>query len=630
MAGAGKGRSGTKSKRREVAVEVSLAQHATVIVDMALGGQLPLDEWVPLWDQADVVFSPLCLAVQPKYFNCHGATFSADTVRDLLNAAADVNLKHPSTNITAMFLAVKYGDLEIVTSLIDAAADLQVRDHLGRSCLNNATETANEDIVASLLASGVSASERWSEASSPDMNAAEKMLVAHEKGFVSWHLLGPPPVASYVKVFLSLLKEGADLGEIAMWSLSQLLSKSELEVENYLRGNAITRHKVALAKACVGLSYEGFECPRVPEPTVAPPQDSNAGAVRITKNMIARMALAGYGIGEGVHRDEILHGIGRRRKLDYNLRRIIGGPVGRHESGSHAMSLEQLRIECSALHLVQAASGDKRTLAATLDRYDQDAELNPGITRSSDDKHEIRFDTANATNISTKHNFIMSPSLGPVCIPVLANDVPVMAFLSSASVFTVVSTSLANYAGIPYSDTKGDSEVCAANGERFVYEGLVTSLTLTLTQEVKVTLKTAVVSGSFARGLQLGADFFAQAVRSQIDVFPKIDGEQHMCELHHLRDMPHFIAGDKVAARKEVLRYHTTEGTTAVIPLKHCADSIVGTVFFGKDAKVDCCNWCGRAFPGLKHCGVCKETYYCSKACQKAHWPAHKVTCSHS
>eukprot|EP00928_Gymnodinium_smaydae_P058644 TRINITY_DN41827_c0_g1_i1.p1 TRINITY_DN41827_c0_g1~~TRINITY_DN41827_c0_g1_i1.p1 ORF type:complete len:317 (-),score=24.84 TRINITY_DN41827_c0_g1_i1:274-1152(-) len=291
------------------------------------------------------------------------------------------------------------------------------------------------------------------------------------------------------------------------------------------------------------------------------------------------------------------------------------------------MSLKQLNLECEALGLDTHDSEDRDTLVEILTRYDADAAQPRCVLENLD---RLRFDTANADNLSTQHNDILSPSYGPVCIPVCANGVPVMAFLSSASLFTIVSPALANYAGIPYSDIKGDKEVVCANGTCFFYDGLVRSLTVTLAHSVEVTLHTAVVSSTFARGLQLGMDFFAQAVRSQMDVFARVDCDDRvMCEIDHLEDVPRFLIGERISGRREVLRCHTAEGATSVVPLKHCQDNIVGTVWFGSDAKVDCCSWCGRAFPGLKACSVCKDAYYCSTVCQNAHWPEHKMTVAH-
>lgn len=41
------------------------------------------------------------------------------------------------------------------------------------------------------------------------------------------------------------------------------------------------------------------------------------------------------------------------------------------------------------------------------------------------------------------------------------------------------------------------------------------------------------------------------------------------------------------------------------------------------------CAQCGARPEGVQmlQCGVCKTVVYCSRECQKAHWPKHKAKC---
>ena len=41
-----------------------------------------------------------------------------------------------------------------------------------------------------------------------------------------------------------------------------------------------------------------------------------------------------------------------------------------------------------------------------------------------------------------------------------------------------------------------------------------------------------------------------------------------------------------------------------------------------------CANCSGPGQPSLLSCGACKQTKYCSRACQKSHWKTHKLHCS--
>ena len=35
----------------------------------------------------------------------------------------------------------------------------------------------------------------------------------------------------------------------------------------------------------------------------------------------------------------------------------------------------------------------------------------------------------------------------------------------------------------------------------------------------------------------------------------------------------------------------------------------------------------GHVYGGLRRCGRCKTTWYCTAECQRAHWPAHRCNC---
>jgi len=47
-----------------------------------------------------------------------------------------------------------------------------------------------------------------------------------------------------------------------------------------------------------------------------------------------------------------------------------------------------------------------------------------------------------------------------------------------------------------------------------------------------------------------------------------------------------------------------------------------------KQGYSSCCT-CGQMKPSKVHmkCGSCKMAYYCSRKCQRDHWPSHKVSC---
>jgi hypothetical protein len=52
---------------------------------------------------------------------------------------------------------------------------------------------------------------------------------------------------------------------------------------------------------------------------------------------------------------------------------------------------------------------------------------------------------------------------------------------------------------------------------------------------------------------------------------------------------------------------------------------------FTAPSREDCCVYCEespeRVAMTLSRCGACKKVVYCGAACQRAHWPMHKVQC---
>jgi hypothetical protein len=39
------------------------------------------------------------------------------------------------------------------------------------------------------------------------------------------------------------------------------------------------------------------------------------------------------------------------------------------------------------------------------------------------------------------------------------------------------------------------------------------------------------------------------------------------------------------------------------------------------------CSYCGKGGAKLLKCSACKGAVYCSRDCQKRHWPKHKAAC---
>jgi hypothetical protein len=69
------------------------------------------------------------------------------------------------------------------------------------------------------------------------------------------------------------------------------------------------------------------------------------------------------------------------------------------------------------------------------------------------------------------------------------------------------------------------------------------------------------------------------------------------------------------------------------LPVSHSAASAESGTAASADAGAsgageDCrCACPGRPDGGASDCGTCESVVYCSRACQKLHWPAHKAAC---
>ena len=75
-----------------------------------------------------------------------------DEIRAALKAGADVNARDAEHDETAIVLAAKFGDAEIIQTLIDAGCEVDARDDQGRTALFFAP--VGSDIFSRLLAAG--------------------------------------------------------------------------------------------------------------------------------------------------------------------------------------------------------------------------------------------------------------------------------------------------------------------------------------------------------------------------------------------------------------------------------------------------------------------------------------------
>uniref|UniRef100_A0A0G4G549 MYND-type domain-containing protein n=1 Tax=Chromera velia CCMP2878 TaxID=1169474 RepID=A0A0G4G549_9ALVE len=181
--------------------------------------------------------------------------------------------------------------------------------------------------------------------------------------------------------------------------------------------------------------------------------------------------------------------------------------------------------------------------------------------------------------------------------------------------------------------------------------------------DVSVVLRTVVTASNAVR-IQLGLDFFAQAVRASMEVElghtpdsgvggrgrggrrrrDRMEERQPNSSraLTDAANLPPRFAVETLTIRDEGplaglspkpndsrdrLRFFGPDGTWASVELTHLQDTIqAGSMWWGR-VKLGICGWCRVALPGLQKCGGCSSQCYCSKSCAKAAWKEHKAVC---
>jgi hypothetical protein len=114
----------------EAGVEVGTAETETVV----LGGSMVL-----------VADEPLVRAASEN---------DLPTVRKLIAAGVDVNIRDKTTDATALDEAVNYGNREMVRALLDAGAEINARSSRGQTALMRLDDDATEQLVWDLVAAG--------------------------------------------------------------------------------------------------------------------------------------------------------------------------------------------------------------------------------------------------------------------------------------------------------------------------------------------------------------------------------------------------------------------------------------------------------------------------------------------
>lgn len=599
-------------------------------------------------------FTPLMLACSFRQYNCFfGTSLGEQHVEQLLSRGADVNFRKPADNVTALFLAVKYGSYGVVDKLLKAGADPNARDHLGRTALFNAVEFPMISVVKRLLDEGCSPAERVEQMRRIDenghmitlpfkSNVAEKMLIAEEQSYVSWRIFGHVPRPEVVLcAFHLLLEYGADLDKYSLIQVGKLARMGRQEAQQYL-GRQDSLMRWMLSKAYLGLDFPQQK-PRA--------KWKEAGEKRTAREPRVEI----YPEGDN-YATRLLGGASISLQLKKNMfiNRVADLLQTPEVRGTEAMSAEQLLLECEAMRIdtEDVDPDDRIALAGLIDAEDEKRmfryigeatfESRGALEHQGSGKIKSMFlETGSAASITGGDcsTVIVTPTLGASCVQVKVGGIPVAAFLSSASTLSCIPAGLANQLGIPYSEVlKSSAFMSPINGKDIDGIALVREVTVSLSEDIHVTLENAVCMPNLStERIQLGMNFFAQAARASISVLlggDTGDGEKSIAVLDASRGADFVGMYSNVEEDfQETLRFYAPNGKTAVLPIFHINDSLGQellhlAISIKPDASVHECEWCARQFPGLKRCSGCStnEVYYCSRACQRASWPTHKLS----
>lgn len=293
---------------------------------------------------------------------------------------------------------------------------------------------------------------------------------------------------------------------------------------------------------------------------------------------------------------------------------IWGGPARR---GLQAMSEEQLRVECTARGL---QTGGRSSMHHSL----LGAFAHFGQGQTGEQEMHVETGDTNAIVRSVGHQTTVPSSKGPVQIRAVINGVQAECFVSTTSTFTLFSTAFAKRAGIDSSGLTSTAFMCNMKplGEARRLRGVRIRI-----GDVEVPIKTA-ISARVKRDVQLGMDFFAQAVHAEIDVFIASSPPQYVRLLPAHGSNCWVMESEPPPQAREELRFHAEGGGIAVMPLHHFkvqeGDAYSSTVHIDANTRLDTCSICGEYWPGMQKCEACwveerNRVPFCSKSCARAH-----------
>ena len=284
--------------------------------------------------------------------------------------------------------------------------------------------------------------------------------------------------------------------------------------------------------------------------------------------------------------------------------------------GPNALPSKQLRMECQVRGIKTMLRNDERL------RY---MLLNESLhSYANRQKTAVPMFDLN-TNVPITNNMditLEAPKGGPVAIPIIVKGIPVTAFISTTSYFTLVSPEFVELFRLCKVGLKSDklTNLFGDNPEEGTMS-LVDEFLFTV-GDIEVCLRNALEAPlPSCMGVQLGMDFLRSCAWGIIDV--RLDGN-----IEQLERSGSFITTDGYGRtlfispnRKEELRYYAHDGRIFRTPLLHLqpfkAGGMSNWISVSLTDDFSECSWCCRYFlpEAMLQCPQRKDVYYCTETC---------------
>jgi len=594
-----------------------------------------------------------------------------DMVEIALKLGANPNATIKSSRVTPMFLAVKYGSLRTVRLFQEFGCNLAARDKEGITCLFNALEHPNMEILVELL-DHLPATECFTGyLGSRNPQAVQYTMVDRVLSLytspslpVSWKILGPPPVESLIQALFLLLDKGVSWSPVSMsilsvlfWGNKTMYSRDMKKLAGCVLGEWLPpdiRDEYQLVKQTEILQIEAdddsklFTCPICFGDYQMNGDEVERESVTLyCGHVFCVECLLQYAAGPSssnqshdsldvpdnstcpVCRRILCPEISSHPSQDTEngpiyLSHLFGNYEYGHRWGPHAMTDSQVVQECNARGISTRLEGSenlREKLEMTSNTSPNSLSVDLGATQ---------------TMIFGNGQAVIAPKDGRIVLPISIKGVPILAFMSSKSPYTVLSPGVCETFGIAKKDLVS-KEFCDFQGKPCHVAALesfhikVGSLSVTLNRALQLEKGSQVQNF----GIQLGWDFLHAFAYTCFDV--EINASEKGTSNNKVIVRVDGMSENATVvteSREEFARFYgRRNGEFCSLPIYHLDPyppntARVTTIGIKERQKLVQCYWCCRIFPpkGMIRCEQCESSgtlrsrqfYYCDKLCQES------------